>query len=145
MGEDMRFDRSVSDALLEVLSGGAGAALVARAQEQGGEPLFDLQLRSEPKGTASWATLYYGMTALLNLHERRGRFQLTAHPEYMALDSFDPEWSRWQPPESIETGWLSVERYLDEIADHVGDGPALRKEGPIHAAIASGNSASHAG
>jgi hypothetical protein len=143
VGDDMRFDRSVSDALLGVLSGGAGAALVARAREQGGQrclTLFDLQLRSEPKGTASWATLYYGMTALLNLRERWGRLQLTAHPKYMAVDSIDPEWSQWQPPESLKSGWLRVERYLDEVIDHVGDGPALRREGPVHAAIAPGSS-----
>lgn len=140
MGHDIRFDRSVSDALMEMLSRGAGRGLVERARQQPSEPLFDLQLRSEPKGTASWATLYYGMTALVNLRERRGRFQLTAHRRYMALDEFDEQWGSWQSPEAIEHFWPDVERYLDAIAAHVADDPALRKEGPVHAAIASGNS-----
>jgi hypothetical protein len=138
--EEMHFDRSVSEPLLRMLSDDAGAALVERACGQDHEPLFDVQLRSAPKGTASWATLYYGMTALLNLRERRGEFQLTAHRKYMALDTFDERWTDWQPQESIELAWPKVERYLDDIIDHVGDTPALRKEGPVHAAIASGNS-----
>lgn len=137
---DMRFDRSVSDALMAMLETGAGGSLVERARGQGDEPFFDLQLRSEPKGTASWATLYYGMTALLNLRERRGSFQLTAHRSYMDLASFDPVWTDWQPREVIESAWPDVEVYLTAVIDHVDSGAALRKEGLVHAAIASGGS-----
>lgn len=137
---DMRFDRSVSDALMGMLETGAGASLVERARGQGDEPLFDLQLRSEPKGRASWATLYYGMTALLNLRERRGSFQLTAHRSYMDLEAFDPRWTDWQPREVVESVWSEVEIYLTAIIGHVDGGAALRKEGLVHAAIASGSS-----
>ena len=140
MDNDMHFDRSVSDELMGMLTGGAGEALVGRATGQSDEPLYDLQLRSEPKGTASWATLYYGMTALINVRERKGQFQLTADKGYMALDSFDPAWTIWQPQASIGQGWPAVETYLDELIGHVADGSATKKEGPVHSAIASGNS-----
>ncbi len=140
MDGDMRFDRSVSDALMDMLLVGAGASLVERARGQQRAPLFDLQLRSEPKGTASWATLYHGMTALLNLRERRGAFQLTAHRRYAALESFDPAWGTWQERSSLESVWPRVDAYVAAVMDHVADGPALRNEGPVHAAISSGNS-----
>lgn len=140
MDGDMRFNRSVSDELMDLLKNGAGATLVKRATGQGAEPLYDLQLRAEAQGTDTWATLYYGMTALINLRERKGQFQLTADRKYMALDSFDQDWTPWQPRASIEDAWPRVETYLAEIARQVAVGPALKKEGPVHAAIASGNS-----
>lgn len=139
MNGDMRFDRSVSDELLDMLRHGAARGLVDRAQDQGDEPLYDLQLRREPKGTRSWATLYFGMTALINLHEHKGEYKLTADESYMAHRSFDTAWTTKQPREAIESAWPRVEAYLDDIKGDVASS-ATSKEGPVHAAIGSWNS-----
>lgn len=138
---DMRFDRSASDTLRAALKDGPAGSLVKSAQGQSNEPLFDLQLRRAPKGAESWATLYYGMTALINLKELKGKFKLTADKKYMALESFDDAWSQRQPLADIEAAWPAVERYLAEAAAYVAEnGSALTKEGPVHASLASGNS-----
>lgn len=137
---DMSFDRSVSDGLMDMLQNGPAVSLVKRARGQTSKPLYDLQLRSQPKGNETWATLYYGMTALINLKELKGKFKLTADKKYMALDEFDADWTTRQPREDIEAVWPQVERYLDAVAKFVEDGSALKKEGPVHAALASGNS-----
>jgi hypothetical protein len=142
MGRDMSFDRSISDGLLDMLSDGPASQLVDMARDQPSTPaLYDLQLRREPKvsNPRSWATLYYGMTALINLEERGASYRLTAHPGYQELVAFDDGWVEWQDREEVESAWPRVATYLDEIADQV-DRRHISKEGAVHAAISSGES-----
>ena len=140
MDTDMRFDRSVTAELINVLQHGPAQSLVERAKGQKKRPLYDLQLRSAPKDRETWATLYYGMTALINLQELKGKFKLTADKKYMALTSFDDAWTTWQPRDRVEDAWPRVETYLGEITEFVSGSSALSKEGPVHASLASTNS-----
>ena len=139
---DMAFDRTVSGELMDLLTTGAAGQLLEVVRQQDPDaPLLDVQLRRDPKGSnpRSWATLYYGMTALLNIEERRGQFRLTAHARYRAAEAFDDGWCRWQRREQIEAVWPEVEVYLDEVRELVA-ASHLGKEGPVHAAISSGAS-----
>lgn len=100
---DLHFDRSISGPLLSMLKDGAARHLVDLASSQPPtKPMYDLQLRRDPKGNnpKSWATLYYGMTALLNLYGRNGRFRLDAHKSYMSAAKFDSAWTTWQSTDS---------------------------------------------
>lgn len=142
MDVDFRFDRAVSEELMDALLHGPANDLVKLVKNQRGTPLYDLQLRREvkPKNPKSWATLYYGMTALLNLSEHKGdRFRLTADKSYMALDEFDDTWKGWQPREAIEQAWPRVARYLEAVKGVV-DPKHTSKEGAVHASIGAGGS-----
>lgn len=142
MTGDLRFDRTVSDELLDTLSNGPARHLIDVVQQQSHDaPLHDLQLRRDPKGSnpRSWATLYYGMTALLNVEERSGRYRATAHATYRAADTFDERWTAWQDRGAFEAAWPRIEAYLD-AAPALVSARATSREGPVHAAISSGAS-----
>lgn len=147
---DMRFDRVVTDELLRLLTETQARQLIDLARTQdGGPPLYDLQLRrNQPQpGRAEttthrecWATLYYGLTKLVDLHEREGRAKITS-ASYDHLAEFDDDWSSWQDPGLLLRQWPRVAKFLDELTTdgHVG-ASALSKEGPVHAGLSSGNS-----
>lgn len=139
---DMRLDRAVSEELMGMLARGPGNSLVKMAAKQSStSPLYDLQLRRDPKAKnpVSWATLYYGLTALINIRERDGKYQLTADKKYKAIPEFDDSWTRWRSRTEIENDWPRVLDYLGAVPDHVAP-RYVGKEGPVHAAISSGNS-----
>lgn len=139
---ELHFDRSISEPLLTMLEVGVARELVKLARNEGlPKPMYDLQLRRDPKGNnpKSWATLYYGMTALLNLYERNGRYRLDAHKSYMASPKFDKAWTLWQDTAALEAIWPQVSGYLNWIKDNVA-ASATSKEGLVHAAISSGSS-----
>lgn len=71
------FDRAASDALLEFMRSAAGCSLIRRVRSRTQQPvLYDLQLRSErPKSTRSWASVYFGLTTILNIVEHKGLFE----------------------------------------------------------------------
>lgn len=139
---DFQFDRTVSASLMDMLRTGPASHLVELARRQPPHsPRYDLQLRRVPKGKSSpsRATLYYGLTALLNLHERKGRYRLTAHKSYQAVEAFDTAWTTWQRRESIEAAWPQVAEYLEAVVAVVPRSQ-ISKEGPVHASIGAGRS-----
>lgn len=138
----MRFDRSVSEELMDMLARGPAQDLVRMAAKQSSKaPLYDLQLRREPKGKnpVSWATLYYGLTALINIRERDGKYQLTADKKYKRIREFDDSWTAWRSRDDIENEWQRILEYLTAVPGHVAD-RYITKEGPVHGAISSGKS-----
>jgi hypothetical protein len=70
----MRYDRTVSPALLQAL--GPRGPFGFLVDESKGQHLADLQLRAYPGKAECWATLYVGLTKVLDLHERKGSFWL---------------------------------------------------------------------
>lgn len=147
---DMRFDRIASQELLRLLTQTQARQLVDLARTQdGGPPLYDLQLRRRQRRPGqvetkshreSWATLYYGLTKLIDLRERDGQTKLSS-PSYGHLPQFDPEWTHWQDPDRLLEQWPRVARFLDEVVTNGSVGAAaLSKEGPVHAGLSSGNS-----
>lgn len=132
----LRYDRSVSDSFLEhfVPGGFAGSLLeYARARYP-----IDFQFRKDPKTGAQWATLYLGMTAVLNVEDKRTKgVRLTAHPKYAnSTYHWVPEWSQATAPETWRARWPAVENYLERIIPAVmTDGRLTATEGLVQAAV----------
>jgi hypothetical protein len=132
------FDRVISDALLGVLQGDVGRSL--RAIRDAEPHLFDVQLRADrPKGGNSWATLYYGLTSLVNVYEKHDRFRLTAHTRHKQNGGFDEAWSTWMGADELVTVWPSVKSYIQRARPLVNP-KHFTLEGGLHALLASGAS-----
>jgi hypothetical protein len=130
----MRYDRRVSETLLDALIDGvlAGLVDVVRADRA----LRDLQLR-RARGHECWATLYVGSTKVLDVRERKGLFRLDAHQTSTELPGFDPDWRLWQEPGDLENCWYEVLGYVDAAIASVR--PAdVTTEGAVQAALCSG-------
>lgn len=142
MSKALWFNRTVSDDLMAILTGGGARELVELAvAEQESEPLFDLQLRRDTRGSnpVSWASLYYGLTSVLDLEERQGSVRLSAHKTHRSRGGFQEEWSDWQEPAKLDDAWPQVFAYLGRVVPTV-DERWTGKEGAVHAAISSGTS-----
>lgn len=131
------YDRVPSDALLQQLRAGAPAGLLTRRRAAPRE--LDVQFRHDPKSGTSWATLYAGLTSLIDLRERKGLFRLTSSPTYQGLAPFDPAWSSWRDSDELNRSWPEVESYLDQLRPRV---PAryTEREGKVQTATTSGDS-----
>lgn len=128
------FRRTVSTHLLEALapSGPLDRLLAFRAADPA---LRDLQLRREPKGSASWASLYVGLTSVLDVVERGGQFLLRAHGTYRASTAgWLPKWEALRPLNDLVEDWPDVLGYLDAVVGMVN--PRWTDvEGAVHALI----------
>jgi len=129
----MRFDRRVSEALVGALLDGPLDPLRARAIA---EPLLDLQLRTE--GTSSRATWYEGLTAILVLDERSGRFRLDAHARYQAVSPGLP-WKVWLDADRLDVIAAELALHLEAAAAEV-DPRFTNREGLVSASLASNSS-----
>jgi hypothetical protein len=125
------YDRTVSDALIaELKPGGAFSFLVDTSRRH---HWADLQLRSYPGKPACWATLYFGLTKIVDVHERNGKFRLKAGKH--APDSFDAAWTAnraaegWRKPSIQQT----VIAYVRTAMGSVGD--RFSHEGAIQAML----------
>ena len=127
------YDRRVSSALLKALQGPLSSLLVFRALDPS---LRDVQLRREPWATRCWASLYLGLTSVLNVQERAGLFRLNAHPTHKKRGHFDEAWTQWRPLSQLVVLWPEVEEYLDRIQYRI-DRRWLDAEGRVHALLAN--------
>src|SRR5689334_59268 len=108
----LRFDRVVSDGLVAALApGGVLAPLVRRVATN---EKLDLQLRREAKGRRSWVSVYAGLSSVLDVHERDGRFRFRAHATYRNLSPFD-HWDTWLTADAVANAASAVAQYLDVI------------------------------
>lgn len=134
--EKLRYDRTVSDPFLKhFLPGGVAASLLQYARAR--YPI-DFQLRKDPKTGAQWATLYLGMTAVLNVEDKGAKgIRLTAHEKYANLTyHWDDQWATPAKPEAWESRWPAVENYLERIIPAVmTDGKLTATEGLVQAAV----------
>jgi len=137
---DIVFDRVVSSALLTELSdGGRFHGLLERGASR--PDIADVQLRREQRGRRSWASLYLGLTSVLDLDERHGQFRLRAHPTHKAAGHFDEAWGQWQDSASLGVRWAEVDDYLGRLLENEGVAARLwRREGTVQTALTSGHS-----
>jgi hypothetical protein len=104
----LHFNRTVSAALIcELEQGGRFHELVTRSASMPG--LADLQLR-HTTGPVCHASLYIGLTSILDVYERNGLFQLRTHPTHRATGKFDPSWTAWRPGGRLEEGLAQCRR-----------------------------------
>src|SRR4051812_48139580 len=97
---------------MRVLRPGGRAASLAE-YGRSGQYALDLQLRGYAGGTHHWATLYAGLTKVLDLHLHDGRgYRLDAHPTWKAHD-WSPDWERYAQDGFSHDEWSAVEVYLE--------------------------------
>lgn len=131
----LKFDRRVSDTLLEAIKSGSLSPLRAIRSED--PALRDLQLRANPWGSDNWVSLYLGLSTVLDVHERDGLFWLKTHPTYAAA-GFDSAWAtKRRNEEELEALWPDVEKFLSNVIPNVK--PMFTgKEGRVHVSCALG-------
>jgi len=131
----MHYGRLISEPLLGALAAG-GPLHSVMAWRQEDLVLRDVQLRHEPKGPASWVSLYLGLTSILDIVERAGEFRLRAHPTHRARGQFGDSWDSWQSLGVLTQRWPKVQDYLSRIVHEV-DHRWLDSEGKVHALLAA--------
>lgn len=132
---EIRYDRVVTDDFLSrFLQGGVAASLAPMARDAA-YPL-DLQLRKDAKTGRQWATVYAGLTAVLNIEERSQGFRLTAHDTWSKKSKygFRQRWKSDLTEDELVGEWTDVELYLERVI------PAATKshgvtEGAVQAAV----------
>jgi len=131
----MHFDRVVSQNLLDALR--PDGPLHGAVTWCAGDPsLRDLQLRRAPKGPTSWASLYVGLTSVLDVVEQHGQFRVTAHTTHRAAGGFNAAWGAWQSIGDLTAAWPEVRGYLDAAAAKV-HGRWTDSEGRVHALLST--------
>lgn len=127
------YDRTASQALLDALKPkGVFPYLAEIAHTQ---HLADLQLRGYPGKKRCWATLYVGLTKVLDVFEKRGEFWLKgkAHPLW------DTEWEIRQPADHWHTLVEPIRQYLDATIGGVAK--QFTNEGAVQAMLCTRASA----
>jgi hypothetical protein len=135
----LQFNRNVSPELLaEIRPGGRFDGLVRRRNEW--LTHADIQLR-RAQGPECHASLYIGLTSVLNVRERRGEFALSAHKTHRAAGGFKTSWAVFQSVASLAADWPAVECYLNRLLEKGRIDPRwYRREGVLHALLCSGQS-----
>jgi hypothetical protein len=128
---DIRYDRRVSEDFLALFAKrGVAHSLVAFANSS----LFplDLQFHKDLKTKAEHATLYVGLTAVLNLKRNsKGELRLSAHAAHASKAfGFEQSWTKWAPVEAWAQRWLAVETYLERVIP-----AAVKKHGVTEGAV----------
>ena len=127
----LSYDRRAPERLISVLApGGWAHSLVEYGRA--GQFALDLQLRGYAGKQGHWATLYVGLTKVLDLHYRpNNRFRLDVHPSYRQKWGWSAEVA--QPAERLAAQWPTVEDYLERVIPSVGG--RYLKEGAVQSAI----------
>lgn len=137
---EIKYDRTVSDDFLgHFAAGGFAESLVDYAR---GKYPVDFQFRKDPKKPENQtATLYVGLTAVVNLHRNRhGHLRLNVHDRWKreAGRAWDPVWETWASPSTLEQWWPQLERFLEvAIPNIVVDGKYVKTEGIVQASVSA--------
>lgn len=131
----IRYDRRVDPSFLEhFLDDGPLASLSSYAREA----LYpvDLQLRRQPGSTAQHATLYVGLTSVLDVRRASGgQLALAVHPSHAERARFEEVWRAPRAAGDMSLIWPAVEDYLDRVIPLATASHGLR-EGAVQAAVA---------
>lgn len=97
----------------------------------------DLQFRHTIATGRDHATLYVGLTSVLDIHAtRKGLLSLKVHPTHAKAGRFDPSWSAPRTAAELAADWPSVELYLDRIIPQATRTHGSQ-EGAVQAALTS--------
>lgn len=135
----IRYDRRVSqDFLAHFLSGGVAHSITeyaARARYP-----VDLQMRHNPKTGADHASLYVGLTSVLNIIAKpkpAPGLALTAHKTWSEGPyGFDASWRAASAIDRWASRWLDVEEYLEKVIPSASVTHG-RTEGAVQAATSA--------
>jgi len=99
------------------------------------QPLMDLQLRGYPNSDRYWATLYCGLTGVLDVYEQNGQFWLKGNSN---SSSWATSWDKSWAEKRQLGGWRLAEEQLDKYLNlemQRGLLPRFTKEGRIQAML----------
>lgn len=137
---DIRYDRRVSEDFLRHFRPQGVASSLARMSKRALYPL-DLQFRGSPKTGAEHATLYTGLTSVLNVHRTKDGLRLSGHRTWTSKYGFDQNWLSSAPIETWRERWTEIELYLERVIPVATKSHGLT-EGAVQAAVSSGTSRS---
>ncbi|RYB94798.1 hypothetical protein EUA93_10820 [Nocardioides oleivorans] len=133
---DIRYDRRVSEQFLQYFAPDGLLSSLPAYAKSGLFPL-DLRFRRAATSGAEHATLYVGLTSVLDVHHTKvGSFKLKAHTTHQKNGGFDPAWSSSMTVDQLALVWPAVELYLDRIIPIAAESHG-RKEGAVQAAVSS--------
>lgn len=127
----MHYDRRVSPGFLDNFLPDGAAALLAEYAKHAPYPV-DLQLRHDAKTGSEHASLYVGLTAVINVAQAAGgQLRADAHPHWANLVyGFENSWR----DELRAADWLAVEAYLEAVIPRATASHASQ-EGAVQAAV----------
>lgn len=130
----LSYDRRAPQALMEALQpGGWAHSLVEYGRS--GQYAMDLQLRGYAGKSEHWATLYVGLTKVLDLRYRTTKgFKVAAHKSYCVPKyGWDAGWQKWTAADDLAAKITSIEDYLERVIPSIGS--RYLKEGAVQSAI----------
>ncbi len=74
-------------------------------------------MRKNPKSGAQWATLYAGLTSVLDVHDAKGKLRFKAHGTWSVKGpyGFSPTWRTPMTDQQVLDAWHDVELYLERV------------------------------
>jgi hypothetical protein len=131
---DYRYDRRVDEEFLKLFdSRGVFRTLTEYAQKA--RYPVDLQFRLDPKTRAQHASLYVGLTTVLDIHWKPGSVKLAPNPAFHRA-GFNPAWMSWTAVGEAQARADAVDGYLDAVIPRAASGRAA-VEGAVQAAVSS--------
>jgi len=124
----MYYNRTISKELFDALGpGGPFSFLVRYAKTR---HLADLQLRGYPHSKRYWATLYCGLTMVLDVFEQYGQFWLKGKSDSPA---WDESWTEGRKLDEWRSAEERIDKYIDRAIRDVCD--RFTNEGTIQAML----------
>jgi hypothetical protein len=117
---DYRYDRRVDSGFLELFGAGGAFGTLTEYARKARYPV-DLQFRRNPKSAAQHASLYVGLSTVLDVHWKPGAVKLAAHRTYRA-SGFQPAWQSWTAIGDAETQADALGAYLDAVIPEAAAG-----------------------
>lgn len=132
---DLHYDRRATAGFLAHFLHGGVAESLAEYARYAPYPV-DLQMRKNPKTGAEHATLYVGLTSVLQVTSIKGDLlRLHGHKNLAGKHhAFDPAWSNPMTAKELTPRWRAVEGYLEDVIP-LASAKHANKEGAVQAAV----------
>jgi hypothetical protein len=132
---DLHYDRRATAGFLAYFLHGGVAESLADYARYAPYPV-DLQMRKNPKTGAEHATLYVGLTSVLQVTRIKGDLlSLHGHKNLAGKHhAFDPAWSNPMTAKELTPRWRAVEGYLEDMIP-LASAKHANKEGAVQAAV----------
>jgi len=133
---DYRYDRRVDPDFLDLFDARGAFRTLTEYACKARYPV-DLQFRRNPKTGAQHASLYVGLTTVLDVHWKPGAVKLAAHRDFHS-SGFQAAWMSWTAIGEAAARADTVDGYLDAV---IPKAAAVAVEGAVQAAVSSFDSA----
>jgi hypothetical protein len=132
---ELHYDRRAAAGFLAHFLHGGVAESLAEYARFAPYPV-DLQMRKNPRTGAEHATLYVGLTSVLQVTRINGDLlRLQGHKNLAGKHhAFDPAWSNPMTARELTPRWRAVEGYLEDVIP-LASAKYANKEGAVQAAV----------